>query len=358
MFSKALTILVLAAAALAAPTVPGELKVSVAAPESMSSLDGLKVVASVTNTGTEDVTVLNIGTILDATRATKSFKVTKDDTPVAFTGVRIYPNMGNLPESAYTTIKAGETVTVEHDVSALYDFEGALEGDFTFTPNAVLPIVTNKIAGSAPELKIVELTDLPSAAVKLSGDLARRELPGSKNAKRATVSCSNSSRASFISQTYAESKVLAGYARDYASSNGTSSLVKAFWKTNSASTVATRFNSVATENTSGRTLNCSDPYDICDEAVAYTVISGNNPIYFCDSYFSFPNPTSSQCGVSTTEQMSAAAVALHESTHAVLGTDDINYGCTGDQSLSASNQLNNADNYNCFAMWVFLQTRC
>ena len=33
-------------------------------------------------------------------------------------------------------------------------------------------------------------------------------------------------------------------------------------------------------------------------------------------------------------------------THAVSGTDDVTYGCSADQSLSQSNKLINADNYN------------
>lgn len=33
-------------------------------------------------------------------------------------------------------------------------------------------------------------------------------------------------------------------------------------------------------------------------------------------------------------------------THAVAGTDDVTYGCSADQSLSNSNKLINADNYN------------
>ncbi len=33
-------------------------------------------------------------------------------------------------------------------------------------------------------------------------------------------------------------------------------------------------------------------------------------------------------------------------THATSGTDDIIYGCSSDQSLSASQQIDNADNFN------------
>jgi len=147
--------------------------------------------------------------------------------------------MGGLDDSAFTTIKAGETVTVVHDLSSLYDFEGLGEGAFEITPRAQLPIVVSRVSGSTPELNMFNFEATPAAKVQLTGDIARRSLMDEEKVKRATVSCSTSSYNSFITAAYSESKSLATIAANYLASNGTSSLTTAYWKTNSASTIRT-----------------------------------------------------------------------------------------------------------------------
>jgi len=359
MFSKALSIFALAAAVVALPS-RGGLKVSVSAPQSITSIDGLKVVASVTNTGAEDVTIVNYGTLLD-NRPTQSFTVTKNGAAVPFTGLKLMLSMEDLDESAYTTIKAGETVSVEHDVASLYDFEGAGVGAFDFKPLVNLPIVVNKVSGGRPELTPYTFVDVPTASTSVSADVARRSLPGTEKAKRATVSCSNSSQASYISAAYSESKSLASIAASYTSANGSSSLFTSYWKTNSPSTIASRFSAVASENTSARTLNCSDPYGVCTGGViAYTLISGNRPIYFCSIFYNEVSTGNLCTGTSVASRNIRGGTVLHESTHAIssISTTDVGYGCSYDQGLSASNQLNNADNYNCYATQVYASTRC
>lgn len=56
---------------------------------SVSSIDDLKLTASVTNTGSEAVKILRFGTVLDEKLPTKSFTVTKDGAVVPFTGVKV-----------------------------------------------------------------------------------------------------------------------------------------------------------------------------------------------------------------------------------------------------------------------------
>lgn len=70
--------------------------------------------------------------------------------------------------------------------------------------------------------------------------------------KRAVVSCSDASRASFISASYAEAKEFGRIASSWISSNSGSSLYEAYWKTNEPSAVQTKFNAAANENSSAR----------------------------------------------------------------------------------------------------------
>ena len=145
--------------------------------------------------------------------------------------------MNALDDSAYTTIKAGETITVEHDISSLYDFEGLGEGPFEIEPLSQLPIVVSRVSGSRPELSPFRFKTTPIAKVLLTGDIARRSLVARDTAKRATVSCATSPYAEFIVASYTESKILAAIAGDFVSNYSTSRLYAAYWKGNNPQTV-------------------------------------------------------------------------------------------------------------------------
>jgi deuterolysin len=93
-------------------------------------------------------------------------------------------------------------------------------------------------------------------------------------------------------------------------------------------------------------LSCTDDYGVCDgNVIAYTVIATTD-IYYCDIFFD-EVPSTELCGGTTVANRNVrGGTTLHELTHATSGTDDITYGCAADQALSASQQLDNADNYN------------
>ncbi|KZV83528.1 zincin [Exidia glandulosa HHB12029] len=171
MFSKALTIFALCASALAFPT-RGGLTVSITAPKNIDSVDDLKVVASVTNSGAEDVKVINIGTVLDSKLPTKSFTVSRNGVEAAFTGLKLNLNMENLSEDAYTVIPAGQTISVEHDIAALYDFESLGVGAFSIAPVDTLPVVVSLVNGTAPSLKAYDFANSSSRTLSCSDPYA------------------------------------------------------------------------------------------------------------------------------------------------------------------------------------------
>lgn len=90
MIATPLIILAAAAGALATPYKRADvLAVDITSPgASISSVDGLKFSASVTNTGSEAVKVLKYGTVLDKL-PTRSFTVTKDGEAVDFQGAKV-----------------------------------------------------------------------------------------------------------------------------------------------------------------------------------------------------------------------------------------------------------------------------
>ena len=159
-------------------------------------------------------------------------------------------------------------------MTALYDFESAGAGTFSF-----VPVITFQIAPASALVK--SQADLISIKVVsntvdifISSDVARCD-PESKS-KRGIITCSNSFQASTISASYTEAKELARLASSYITSNGGSTLYNAYYSSNSPTTVAGCFNAVANES-GPRTFSCTDTYGACGGGViAYTVIATTN----------------------------------------------------------------------------------
>ncbi|KAF4583597.1 hypothetical protein EYR38_002352 [Pleurotus pulmonarius] len=349
----------LASAALATPFKrSGSLTVKLSTPATaVNSIEDLTLVAEVTNTGTEDVKVLKYGTVLDDRLPTRAFTVTKDGVDVPFTGIRIQVSLADADETAYTTIPAGKTVTVSHAVAPLFDFASVGTGKFSFET-----LSTFQVAGIADRVaSIVDLTQVETAtdavAVEVTTDVKKRDLP--ERNKRAVNICSTSSRRSFIDASYTEAKTLASLGSSYISSRGTGdALYRAYWKTNSASSVTSILNAVASENSGSRTLSCTDSLGACSGGViAYTATATTN-IYFCSIFFNEVANGNLCTGTSVASRNVRGGTTLHELTHAVGRTTDVGYGCAFDQGLSAAQSIRNADNFNCFTTQVYASTRC
>ncbi|KIY68667.1 zincin [Cylindrobasidium torrendii FP15055 ss-10] len=351
-----------ASAALATPLQrAGGLQVEISAPKDAASVADLSFEAKITNNGAEDLKVLKYGTVLDSL-PTRSFAVTKDGAEVDFTGVKLSVSLEENAENAFTVIQAGETVSVTHDISALFDFESAGAGTFSFEP-----LVDFMVTKADSELDaLVPLAGLAKAKVDSNAfevavsNVDKVALLGEAELeKRSRVSCSTSSYNSFISSSYTEGKALASLGVSYISQYGSSgSIYSAYFSGVSTSSVSSKLSAVANENSSSRTLSCSDPYSVCDgNVIAYTLTSTTN-IYFCSIFYN-EVATSRLCsGTSVASRNIRGGTTLHELTHAVASTDDVTYGCANDQALSASNKLRNADNYNCFVTQVYASTQC
>ncbi|KAF9445020.1 zincin [Macrolepiota fuliginosa MF-IS2] len=327
-----------------------DLTVSLTGPSrSISSIDDLKFTASVTNHGAETVKILKYATILDDKLPTRSFTVTKDGEDVKFTGIKMSVSLEKAGESAYVSISPGETITVNHDASHLFDFATAGPGKFTFSPVADFAISSNsafsRISAASSNVE-----------VEVTGDVAKREFP---LIKRETFFCANATQTAFMNGSYIEAKSLASISSSYVSSKGASDPVyTAYFGANPTSQVITILNAVANENSSSRSMDCTDELEVCGPGIiAYTLLSTGD-IYYCSIFFD-EAPTNTLCTVTTVASRNArGGTTLHELTHATSGTKDVNYGCDTNQQLTDPQKISNADNYACFATQVYANTQC
>ncbi|TFK95255.1 hypothetical protein BDV98DRAFT_537863 [Pterulicium gracile] len=355
-----LATLALVAGALATPLKRDSgLVVSVTANDvNVASIADLAITAKIENTGSADVKILNFATIFDAERPTRSFTVLKEgeaDEHVKFIGVSLNVDLTLVDDSAFTVIPAGESVTVVHkNLAELYDFESAGTGAFTFEPVTIFQIEDGNSLAPVDNLITLNSTS-NTVTIDVTSDVKRREVA---NEKRATITCTNTSQRAQIQSSYTEAKSLATISANWISSNSGNALYSAYFGTNSATTVRSRFTAIANENSSSRTLNCSDPYGACSGGViAYMLIATTN-IYFCSPFWSNVAHPRLCSGTTVAQRNIRGGTTLHELSHAVASTTDVTYGCSANQGLSVANKLRNADNYNCFAAQVYQNTQC
>ncbi|KAK0196196.1 Metalloprotease [Armillaria mellea] len=287
---------------------------------------------------------------------TQSFTVTNGGETVNFTGIKISVSLKDTNDSVFAVIPPGQSVTAEHDLSALFDFASAGPGTFTFTPVTSFYI-------TSPEARVTDGAGLDklsvsssSVDVNISGDLTKRDLFPVLSTRAVDI-CTDRTEAQIIDASYIGGKSLASSASSYIQSNGEDSLYASYFGDTPTATVRTVFDRVANEASMTRTMDCTDPLLICLEGVAaYTTIPTSN-VYFCPLFFSLDS-TPGLCFGTVDDTFTADATMLHELTHATSDTLDVAYGCATDRALPAVEQAVNADNYNCFADAVYKATMC
>ncbi|KAJ7826151.1 hypothetical protein B0H13DRAFT_2374544 [Mycena leptocephala] len=247
---------------------------------------------------------------------------------------------GEFDPTVKTTVPAGGTITIVHDVSALFDFASVSAGSFSFE-SAFQTASTAQMISARGELTTIEATSNP-ITITVTNDVANRSLAVDRRA---------TSMGTTASRNYSEGKTLASVASSYVTSRGASdSLYRAYFGATANS--PSILNTVAAENSASRILSCVDSFGACTSGVIlYT-------IYYCSLFFS-EVPAANLCtGTSVASRNARGGTTLHELTHVVGGMDDIIYGCAEDQALSDANSVRNADNFNiCSALLVCLK-RC
>jgi deuterolysin len=325
---------------------------------SVASVDDLLLTAVVSNPTNEDVTVLRFGTILDEL-PTNTFRVSKDDNKVLFTGVQISPNVAS--DKAFITIPARGSHATNHTVGALYDFESSGTGTYTFTSPNIFQTKSGDIA--TLEASTVE--------VEITSDVAKREIFTAEEGLLRRLShpvCNDDgNKKNFIAAALSEARALAGGAAADIKSHPSSGQFNTFFGNNPTNDVWYIFDRIAGDLASSgeRNLYCHDKAGgLCSSpgVAAYTVVvtSGGqvvgSDIYFCDGYIN-TSPTHNICSGATWE-LTRGYIMLHELSHAVGRTDDVRYGCNTSKSLSVSDKKRNADNYACMGLQIHRDYNC
>lgn len=251
----------------------------------------------------------------------------------------------NIPEDAFQTIAAGETVETSFDIAELHDLSAG--GDFDLVSAGTLSYAepgSTELAGvvSYSSNTITSSVDGSAASKVRRAFLERRSAVQSD--------CTGAKRTSTVN-ALANCRTLALAAQSAAGSN--TAKVNEYFKSTSSSTISTLqtvFSRVASEcgsSTSGVSKTyCTDVYGACSSNVlAYTLPSGSY-IVNCPLYFSALPALTKSC-----HAQDQATTTLHETTHLtqIKGTDDLGYGYAAATRLSTSQALNNADSYALFA---------
>ncbi|KAF8978797.1 hypothetical protein BDQ17DRAFT_1338567 [Cyathus striatus] len=318
----------------------------------MNSTDDLKFTATVTDTGAESVKVLRHGTILDDGLPTKSFVVTKDGADAPLTGINLPISLFDIDDIAFTVIPAGESVTVNHEVASLYDFASASAGNYSFY------FIFNFVVTSAAE-NVTSVASFSKVMAKFTIIIlvqvtAHMFEPVPSQVDRTANICTDTSKKSFINASYDEVKHLVKI-------SSSDALYKSYFGTTDTSQVTAIFDAIANESPASRILSCVDREGSCRNSVnAYTRFRNTNAnqITFCSGFFN-KLPTANFChGSKASTCKDRGGTTLHELTHAVGDTKDINYGCSNTRALSDSEKIENADAFTCFATHVYQITQC
>lgn len=256
-----------------------------------------------------------------------------------------------LPESAFRSIDAGETIEVEIEIAELYDLsmsgkydvfaQGLIEyaeANSTALSGSVLPYSSNHLSIDVDAAKTANIEQAVHALAK----------------RTAIQSDCSGTRLTAIRTALSNCNKLASAAATAATS-GSASKFQEYFKTTSSSTrstVAARLKAVASDcasTSSGSTRTyCTDIYGGCESGVLAYTLPSNNYIAYCPLFFNELPGLSRQC-----HAQDQATTVLHEETHAPAvyspGTEDNGYGYSAATALSSSRAVGNADSYALYA---------
>ncbi|KAI1265710.1 neutral protease 2-like protein [Xylariaceae sp. FL1019] len=311
----------------------------------LTSVGNNAVKATITNNDSSDLRIFKTGTMLDTARVEK-VKVYQGKKQVGFAGVRQRTTTTGLKDSAFQTIKAGESFTTEINVAELHDLSEG--GSFDIHSKGALQYATehsNIIKGSVPFSSNV-------LSLKVDGKEAAKALSKIQVKRSAVQDDCSGSELSATTAAIEGANSLANAAAEAASSDD-ARLEEYFGSTSVRDQVVSVFEKVADEassTSSGAAQYCTDVYDACSDGVLAYTLPSQDFMVNCPIYFSYLSAASSTC-----HDQDQQSTTLHEMTHLseIAGTDDLGYGYSAATALSTEDALNNADSYALFAQAVY-----
>jgi peptidyl-Lys metalloendopeptidase len=314
------------------------ISVTVTGPDSVTDVENLTIVATVSNTGDQTVKLLNDPQSLLSNAPTDTFSISDaSGTRPAFTGIKVkyVPTVAR----AVTVLEPGQSVQVEHDISQAYNFTSSGEGQYSFQANNLFYQVTDD--GTIATI----IANEEGTTTSLSGNLGitRRSLD-----KRETyVGCSDSMQSDIQAGSTA--------AKQYASN----ALSYLYWNLRRHRTAPPRFTTwfgsltstrrdIVTSHFSNILYNDFSTYTYdctcTEEYYAYVYPDDFGHVYLCNLFWGAP----------TTGTDSKAGTLIHETSHFIEngGTLDYAYGQEACMALAQSDPdaaVMNADSHEYFA---------
>jgi peptidyl-Lys metalloendopeptidase len=327
---------------------PGGVRVVLDPPARSTDAGSGTMAFTVTNESASPLHLLRWQTPLDGVES-DLFDVTANGDPVDYAGRLV---KRPAPQSTdYIELKAGESRTVEVDLSAYYDMRKGGQYIVEYRRDAATLV---READRAARADVAATLSLESRPVTLWVDGAPAPLdeevlqssagnPGVLAATNSFVSCSNT-RQTQLATARTSSVTYANNAKSYLTA-GTAGSRYTWWfgtyTSSRYSTVRTHFTNIASALSSQPyTFNCS-----CnDSSYAYVYPTQPYKVYLCGAFWSAPN----------TGTDSRAGTLIHETSHfnVVASTDDWAYGQTNAHSLAGSNPahaIDNADSHEYFS---------
>ncbi|KAI0778610.1 peptidyl-Lys metalloendopeptidase [Trametes elegans] len=345
MFSSSVRAALLALAA-SASLVSAErgLSLKVSGPEAVDGVDNLKVTTTLTNTGDETLKLLNDPRGALHTLPANSFAITTSsgDSP-SFIGVKAKYVPSQVAKSAsdkaFTVLEPGQSVTVDHDLSAAYNFTLPGEGLYTVEPSNLFHFVDPE-TNEPVEIR----ADVETHVAKVAGKLAVARPTPTLARRYAYNGCSSSQQSGIRSaapaaQSYVKSAL--SYLQSHTAASPRYTTWFGAYTSSRHNTVQSHFSNINGNDLTSFTYDCT----CTDEGTyAYVYPDDFGTIHFCGAFWQAP----------TTGTDSKAGTIVHESSHFTRngGTDDIVYGQTGAKSLAKSNPdqaIRNADSHEYFA---------
>ncbi|KDQ16121.1 hypothetical protein BOTBODRAFT_157394 [Botryobasidium botryosum FD-172 SS1] len=345
MKSVAATAFLLSALASPILAAPG-LTLKVNAPSAVEDVDALKISTTLTNTGTEELKLLNDpNSVLTPQWKTQTFSITGSNSGAvpSFQGVKVKwaPTQAAAAHD-YTTLAPGQSVTLQHDLAGRFNFSAAGAGAYHFSPSSTFTAVS-----ATGELTTVQADTVAAPTLHVSGKLAPSASlsPASSLGRRATFRSCSASQQSLINTAVSSAQTYADNAYNYLTgiSSGTSRYTTWFgsYDATRKSSVQSHYSLIRGSGLSSYTYDCS-----CTDAGTYAYVYPDTfgVVYFCGAFWNAPN----------TGTDSKAGTIVHESSHFTRngGTSDYQYGQSGCKSLASSNPANavrNADSHEYFA---------
>ncbi|KAJ3516853.1 hypothetical protein NMY22_g14110 [Coprinellus aureogranulatus] len=333
----AFTLLLSAIAVIGGPS----LSLEVEGATSVKNIENFKVNTVITNVGDQPVRILNdpYGTL--SKLPTNTFTITNSDgVRGEFIGVKAkYVPKVAADAGAFTTLLAGASVTVTHDLSEAYNLTITGDGTYEVEPTNLFHVVDGSGEISSVRAKVSKIY-----RSLVSGRLAKARRVTTPQRRALYMGCSAAQQSALVSAA-AAAQSYASNTRNYLSGISSSTDRYATWFGTYTSTrkrtVQAIFNAVSTNVFSSFTYDCT-----CTDPDVYAYVYGDifGVMHLCGAFWTSP--------VSGADSM--GGTMIHEASHYNRngGTDDIVYGRPDAMELARTtpaSAIRNADNYEFFA---------